>query len=248
MSQAIYPSLRHRAVLVTGGATGIGASVVEHFCAQGARTAFLDFDEAAGRAVAARTGADFVLCDLRDIAALREAIAGLAQKHGNFSVLVNNAARDDRHALETVEPEFWDERVATNLRHQFFAAQAVAPGMKAARSGSIINMGSVSWLLSQGGMPAYTASKSGVRGLTRGLARDLGGFGIRVNEIVPGWIFTERQETLWATPESVAETMKRQCIPEKLRAPDVARMALWLAADDSRLVTAQSFVVDGGSI
>ncbi|PZW45065.1 NAD(P)-dependent dehydrogenase (short-subunit alcohol dehydrogenase family) [Humitalea rosea] len=244
MSCAMYPSLRGRAVLVTGGATGIGASVVEHFCGQGADTAFLDFDVTAGKDLAARTGARFLACDLRDIAALRAAVAAV----GDVAVLVNNAARDDRHALETVEPEFWDERMATNLRHQFFAAQAVAPAMKAARAGSIINMGSVSWLLSQGGMPAYTAAKSAVRGLTRGLARDLGGYGIRVNEIIPGWIFTERQEALWATPESVAETMKRQCIPEKLRAPDVARMALWLAADDSRMVTAQSFVVDGGSI
>lgn len=244
MSCAMYPSLRGRKVLVTGGATGIGASVVEHFCGQGAHTAFLDFDVTAGKDLAARTGARFLPCDLRDIAALRAAVAAV----GDVTVLVNNAARDDRHALETVEPEFWDERMATNLRHQFFAAQAVAPAMKAARAGSIINMGSVSWLLSQGGMPAYTAAKAAVRGLTRGLARDLGGYRIRVNEIIPGWIFTERQEALWATPESVAETMKRQCIPEKLRAPDVARMALWLAADDSRMVTAQSFVVDGGSI
>lgn len=241
---ARYPSLDGRAVLVTGGASGIGASIVEHFCAQGSRVVFLDLDAAAGAALATQTGARFIACDLRDITALRAAIA----EAGPFAVLVNNAARDDRHALATVEPDYWDERMATNLRHQFFAAQAVAPAMQAARAGSIINMGSVSWLLSQGGMPAYTAAKSGVRGLTRGLARDLGPFGVRVNEVVPGWIFTERQERLWATPEAVAETMKRQCIPEKLRAPDVARLVLWLAADDSRMVTAQSFVVDGGSI
>ncbi|WP_431283103.1 SDR family NAD(P)-dependent oxidoreductase [Humitalea sp. 24SJ18S-53] len=244
MQTAVYPSLEGRGVLVTGGASGIGASIVTHFCAQGSRVVFLDMDLAAGEALAAQTGARFSPCDLRDIAALRAAIAAA----GPVSVLVNNAARDDRHALEDVEPDYWDERLATNLRHQFFAAQAVAPAMKAAGAGSIINMGSVSWLLSQGGMPAYTAAKSAVRGLTRGLARDLGGFGVRVNEVVPGWIFTERQERLWATPEAVAETMKRQCIPQKLFAPDVARMVLWLAADDSRMVTAQSFVVDGGSI
>lgn len=245
MSQsAVYPSLDGRAVLVTGGATGIGASIVEHFAAQGSRVVFLDLDAAAGAALATQTGARFVACDLRDIAALRAAIG----EAGPFQVLVNNAARDDRHALATVEPDYWDERMATNLRHQFFAAQAVAPAMQAARAGSIINMGSVSWVLSQGGMPAYTAAKSAVRGLTRGLARDLGPFGVRVNEVVPGWIFTERQERLWATPEAVAETLKRQCIPEKLRAPDVARMVLWLAADDSRMVTAQNFVVNGGSI
>ncbi len=244
INAALYPSLDGRAVLVTGGATGIGASIVEHFCDQGARVVFLDLDEQAGQALAATTGARFIACDLRDIAALRAAIA----EAGPFAVLVNNAARDDRHALATVEPDYWDERMATNLRHQFFAAQAVAPAMQAAGAGSIINMGSVSWLLAQGGMPAYTAAKSAVRGLTRGLARDLGRFGVRVNEVVPGWIFTERQERLWATPETVAETMQRQCIPEKLFAPDVARMVLWLAADDSRMVTSQNFVVNGGSI
>lgn len=244
INAALYPSLDGRAVLVTGGATGIGASIVEHFCDQGARVVFLDLDEQAGQALAATTGARFIACDLRDIAALRAAIA----EAGPFAVLVNNAARDDRHALATVEPDYWDERMATNLRHQFFAAQAVAPAMQAAGAGSIINMGSVSWLLAQGGMPAYTAAKSAVRGLTRGLARDLGRFGVRVNEVVPGWIFTERQERLWATPEAVAETMQRQCIPEKLFAPDVARMVLWLAADDSRMVTSQNFVVNGGSI
>lgn len=243
---ASYPSLRGEAVIVTGGASGIGASIVEHFAAQGARVGFLDLDEAAGRALAAATGASFIPCDLRDIAALRDAITRLEREHGPTLALVNNAARDDRHAIADVTPEYWDERMATNLRHQFFAAQAVAPAMRTRRRGSIINMGSVSWMLSLGNMPAYVTAKSAVQGLTRGLARDLGADFIRVNAVVPGWIMTERQVKLWLTPEGEADMMRNQCLPEKLYPADVARMVLWLAADDSRMVTAQSFIVDGG--
>lgn len=245
---ARYPSLKDRVVLITGGASGIGASMVEHFAAQGSRVGFLDFDRVAGEAVAARTGARFVFCDLRDIAALRAAVAEVGQALGPVAVLVNNAARDDRHGLETVEPDYWDERMHTNLRHMFFCAQAVAPMMKAAGGGSIINFGSVSWMKAQGGMPAYTTAKAAVHGLSRGLARDLGGHGIRSNVVVPGWIFTERQKHLWATPEAVAEALERQCLHAKLYPPDIARMALWLAADDSRMVTAQTFIVDGGAV
>ncbi|HZF76905.1 MAG TPA: SDR family oxidoreductase [Acetobacteraceae bacterium] len=245
---ARYPSLKDRVVLVTGGASGIGAELVAQFAAQGSRIAFLDFDADGGQRVAGSTGAMFVQCDLRDIAALRAAIGQVRDRLGPPLVLVNNAARDDRHGLETVEPDYWDERMHTNLRHMFFCAQAVAEGMKAARQGSIINMGSVSWMKAQGGMPAYTAAKSAVRGLTRGLARDLGPYGVRSNEIVPGWIFTERQQQLWATPEAEAENLARQCLKEKLYPPDIARMTLWLAADDSRMVTAQYFVVDGGTV
>ncbi len=245
---AQYPSLAGKVVLVTGGASGIGAEIVRAFAAQGSRVAFLDFDDVHGRQVAEQTGALFLPCDLRDIAALRLACATAAEQLGAVAVLVNNAARDDRHGLETVEPDYWDERMATNLRHMFFCAQAVAPGMRAAKAGSIINMGSVSWMGAQGGMPAYTAAKSAVRGLTRGLARDLGGDGIRVNEVVPGWVFTERQETLWATPEAVERHLAKQCLKAKVMPPDLARMVLWLAAEDSRMVTAQYFVVDGGGI
>ncbi|MBU8542574.1 MULTISPECIES: SDR family NAD(P)-dependent oxidoreductase [Roseomonadaceae] len=248
MSFAIYPSLSGRVVLVTGGASGIGAEVVAQFASQQARVAFLDFDDAGGQRVAAETGALFVHCDLRDIAALRAAMAHVANLLGPVQVLVNNAARDDRHGLETVEPDYWDERMATNLRHMFFCAQAVAPAMREAKAGSIINMGSVSWLSGTGGMPAYTTAKSAVRGLTRGLARDLGVDGIRVNEVVPGWVFTERQEALWATPEAVERHMAKQCLKRKVMPPDLARMVLWLAADDSAMVTSQSFVVDGGGI
>jgi NAD(P)-dependent dehydrogenase (short-subunit alcohol dehydrogenase family) len=247
-SFATYPSLRDRVVLVTGGASGIGTELVAQFAAQGSRVAFLDFDATNGAKVAAATGTLFLPCDLRDIAALRAAIGQVQARLGDPLVLLNNAARDDRHGLESVEPDYWDERFATNLRHMFFCAQAVAPGMRAAKTGSIINMGSVSWMSAQGGMPAYTAAKSAVRGLTRGLARDLGPDGIRVNELVPGWVFTERQEQLWATPEAVERHMAKQCIKRKVMPPDIARMALWLAADDSAMMTSQYFVVDGGGV
>ena len=243
MIPAIYPSLKDRTVLITGGASGIGSSIVEHFVGQGSRVFFIDKHIDAGKEMANKTGASFIACDVRDITHLRKVIASISK----ITVLVNNAANDDRHSMETVEPEYWDERMATNLRHQFFAAQSVVPQMKEARRGSIINLGSISWVWRLGGMTAYTTAKAGVRGLTRGLARDLGGFGIRVNEVVPGWIFTERQEALWANPEAVAAMMKQQCIAEKLSCSDVARLVLWLAADDSRLVTAQSFPIDAGS-
>ena len=245
---AQYPSLKGRVVLITGGASGIGASMVEHFAAQGARVAFLDFDRENGARVAERTGALYLFCDLRDVAALRAAIGEVKAKLGPVTVLVNNAARDDRHGWETVEPDYWDERMQTNLRHQFFCAQAVAPMMIEAGGGSIVNLGSVSWMKSQGGMPAYTTAKAAIRGLTRGLARDLGPSKIRVNEVVPGWIFTERQLEKWATPEAEAANMERQCLKERLYPPDIARTVLWLAADDSRMVTAQHFVVDGGTV
>ena len=245
---ARYPSLDGKVVLITGGATGFGAAVVAHFAQQGSRVAFLDFNAESGARVAAGTGALFLPCDLRDIAALRNSIAACTRQLGAVQVLVNNAARDDRHGIETVEPEYWDERFATNLRHMFFCAQAVAPGMRAAKAGSIINMGSVSWMGAQGGMPAYTAAKSAVRGLTRGLARDLGADGVRVNEVVPGWVFTPRQEALWATPVAVARHLDKQCLKAKVMPDDIARLVMWLAADDSRMVTAQHFVVDGGGI
>ncbi len=243
---ATYPSLRNEAVIVTGGAGGIGAAIVEHFAAQGARVGFVDIDEKAGRALATKTGAAFVVCDLRNIEALRAAIARFERDNGPTLALVNNAARDDRHVIEEVTPEYWDDRMATNLRHQFFAAQAVLPAMRKRKRGSLINMGSISWRLSLGGMPAYVTAKAAIEGLTRGLARDVGPDGIRANCLVPGWIMTERQIELWLTPEGEADLMAKQCLKEKLYPPDVARMALWLAADDSRMVTAQSFVVDGG--
>ena len=251
-SFAVYPSLRDRAVLVTGGASGIGASIVEHFADQGASVGFIDLDAAGASRLIDALGArakncHFAAADLRDIPQLRQAVAALREKLAKpVTVLVNNAARDDRHAITEVTPEYWDDRMATNLRHQFFAAQAVRDDMIGAGGGSIINFSSISFLLAQGGMPAYLTAKSAVIGLTRALARDLGPHKIRVNAVLPGWIMTQRQIELWLTPQAEADLMRGQCIAEKLYPPDIARMVLWLAADDSRLVTAQKFVVDGG--
>jgi NAD(P)-dependent dehydrogenase (short-subunit alcohol dehydrogenase family) len=243
---ATYPSLKNEAVIVTGGASGIGASIVEHFAAQGARVGFVDIDDEAGRALATKWGANFTHCDLRDIEALRAVIGKFEAAHGPTLALVNNAARDDRHTIEEVTPTYWDDRMATNLRHQFFAAQAVLPAMRKRKRGSIVNIGSISWRLALGGMPAYVTAKAAIEGLTRGLARDVGADGVRVNAVIPGWIMTERQIKLWLTPESEADLMAKQCLKEKLYPPDIARMVLWLAADDSRMATAQSFVMDGG--
>ncbi len=249
---ATYPSLQGRVVLVTGGGAGIGASIVEHFCAQGARVAFVDIDAAASAALveglekAGHAAPLFLACDLRDIDALREAVRTVAERLGPVRVLVNNAAHDERHALEAVTPEYWDERMAVNLRHQFFAAQAVVSGMKAAGGGAIVNLGSTTWIAGQGGMPGYSAAKSAIVGLTRSLARDLGPHGIRVNSVLPGWIMTERQERLWLTPESERELLERQCLKRKLYPPDVARVVLFFAADDAGACTAQNYIVDGG--
>jgi NAD(P)-dependent dehydrogenase (short-subunit alcohol dehydrogenase family) len=248
---ANYPSLRGQVVFISGGATGIGATLVEHFHHQGARVAFVDLQEAAGHALAATLTAGgegplFLPCDLRDIPALQQAIAAAADRVGPITVLVNNAAHDERHRIEDVTVEFWEDRMQVNLRHQFFAVQAVAPMMRAAGGGSIINMGSVSWHVGQGGMPAYTTAKAGIEGLTRGLARDLGPDRIRVNCIIPGWVMTQRQLDLWLTPEAERELMQAQCLKEKVYPADIARMTLWLAAADSRLCTAQTWVVDAG--
>jgi NAD(P)-dependent dehydrogenase (short-subunit alcohol dehydrogenase family) len=249
---ATYPSLRDRVVFVTGGGSGIGASIVEHFVEQGSRVAFVDIDRAAAEGMCQRVEADarhkplYMYCDVRDIDALRAAISRTREALGDVSVLVNNAARDDRHRMEDVTVEYWDERVAVNLRHQFFAAQACAEHMKRLRGGSIINFGSISWMTRTGGMPAYTTSKAAVQGLTRGLARDLGPFNIRVNTVVPGWVMTERQRALWLTPDGERQLDEQQCLPGRLHGPDLARMVLFLAADDSQLCTAQNFIVDAG--
>ncbi|WAC71429.1 SDR family NAD(P)-dependent oxidoreductase [Roseateles sp. SL47] len=245
---ASYPSLRDRRVLITGGATGIGATLVEAFAAQGARVGFIDIAREAGEALAAQLpGSAFVAADLTDIAALRSAIDQLREQLGGpFSVLLNNAANDKRHALETVTPEFWDAAMAVNIRHQFFAAQSVAPDMKALGGGSIINFGSFSWMLMQGGMAAYTTSKAGVQGLTRSLARDLGPFNIRVNTLVPGWVMTEKQLALWVNEETKKEIDQNQCLKKPLLPENIAAMALFLAADDSAMCTAQDYLVDGG--
>ena len=250
MTFGIYPSLRGRTVFITGGASGIGAELVRAFAAQDCRVGFVDLDAGAGAALARDTPGDvaFEPCDLRDIAALQAAFARLRDRVGPAQVLVNNAARDDRHDWRDVTVDYWDERAATNIRHMFFAIQAVAPDMIAAGGGSIINMGSVSWMMPQGGFPAYTTSKSAVHGLTRNMARDLGPHRIRVNTVVPGWIMTERQKQLWLTPEALEAHRDRQCLKDMIEPVYVARMAVFLASDDAAMCTAQDFLVEAGTI
>jgi NAD(P)-dependent dehydrogenase (short-subunit alcohol dehydrogenase family) len=251
-NDATYPSLRGRAVLITGGASGIGAGFVEHFCAQGARVAFLDIADAAAGVLASRIEAagwprpHFGHADVTDIAELRAAIRAAATAVGPIHVLVNNAAQDDRHRWQDVTPAYWDNRIAVNLRHHFFAIQAVAPAMIEAGGGSIINVGSTSWRMAVGNMPAYTASKAGVEALTRGFARDLGEHRIRVNTVLPGWVMTERQLSLWMDDAGEARRRAGQCLKDRLYPPDIARLVLWLAADDSRMATSQTWCVDGG--
>ncbi len=244
---ARYPSLSGRSVFVTGGATGIGMSLVEAFVAQGAQVAFCDIDLAAGEALAARLPATlFVPADVTDIAALEAALDAAAARFGPVRALLNNAANDQRHTIEETTPEQWDLRVAVNLKQQFFAARKVAVGMKAAGGGSIVNFGSISWKAKQGGMPAYTTSKAAVQGLTRSLARDFGPFNIRVNTLVPGWVMTEKQLRLWVDDRGREDIARNQCLPQPLMPQHIASMALFLAADDSAMCTAQDFVVDAG--
>lgn len=247
---ATYPSLAGRAIVVTGGATGIGAEIIRAFAAQGAKVGFIDRDVEAGHALADELGAEvtFAEADLTDIAALRAAISTLEARNGPARVLVNNAARDDRHDWREVSPDYWDERMETNLRHAFFAIQAVAPGMAAAGGGSIVNMGSNSWHESVGNFPAYATAKAGIEGLTRTMARDLGPDRIRINTVVPGWIMTERQKTLWLTPEGEEKHLEAQCLPEMIEPVWVARMVLFLASDDSLMCTAGSYNVTAGSM
>jgi D-xylose 1-dehydrogenase len=254
MSFASYPSLKSAVVFVTGGASGIGEEIVRAFAAQGSRTGFVDLDQERGRALAEELegqGAEvrFAACDLRDIDQLKHAFAGLEAALGPATVLVNNAARDDRHGWEEVTPEYYDERIATNLRHMFFAIQAVAPGMiKAGKGGSIINFGSNSWWQATGGMPVYTSAKAAVHGMTRSFARDLGPHRIRVNTVVPGWVMTERQKQLWATPEALERHRARQCLPDLIEPVHLARMVLFLASDDAAMCTANNYMVEAGSI
>jgi len=248
---ATYPSLTDRTVLVTGGATGIGASLVEHFAAQGAKVGFIDIDRQAGTLLAAdlvgaRNAPLFVTADLTDTAALLSAIDSVRRQLGPIVVLINNAANDQRHSIADTTPESWDAGIAVNLKHQFFAAQAVVSDMQKAGGGSIVNLGSVSWMLKMGGMPVYTTAKAAVAGLTRSLARDLGPSNIRVNTLVPGWVMTEKQIRLWLDDAGRAAIARGQCINRPLMAEHIARMALFLAADDSAMCTAQDFVVDAG--
>ena len=243
--------LNGKTAVITGGATGIGATLVEEFAAQGARVGFIDIDDAAGTALVAKLGAArhtpvFVAADLTDIAALDRAINSIRQRTGALTALLNNAANDQRHSIESTTSESWDAGIAVNLKQQFFAAKNVAADMKAAGGGSIVNFGSVSWKLKQGGMPVYTTSKAAVQGLTRSLARDFGPFNIRVNTLVPGWVMTEKQRRLWLDEQGREDIARGQCINLPLMPEHIARMALFLAADDSAMCTAQDFIVDGG--
>jgi NAD(P)-dependent dehydrogenase (short-subunit alcohol dehydrogenase family) len=253
VATAIYPSLAGKVAFVTGGGSGIGASIVEAFARQKANVGFLDIDESASAQVEERLAglgvrSHFELCDVRDIAALRRAIDKTRAALGPITLLVNNAARDDRHVTEEVTPEYWDERMAVNLRHHFFASQAVLPDMKAAGGGSIINFGSASWMMGRGGMVAYTAAKSAVLGLTRSLARDYGEYNIRVNAIAPGWILTERQRKLWLGPDGLQRLMEGQCLKRELSGDDIARVVMFLSSDDAGAITSQHYVVDAGRV
>lgn len=247
---AIYPSLKNKTVFVSGGASGIGAEIVKAFTAQGAKVGWLDLDEETSATLSVSLEAEtaYEICDLRDVDALRAGIAALRGKLGPANVLVNNAARDDRHNWKDVTPEYWDERQATNLRHMFFSIQTIAPDMIAAGGGSIINMGSNSWWEAGGGFPAYTTAKAAVHGLTRTMARDLGDHRIRVNTVVPGWIMTERQKELWATPEALEAHRERQCLPDLIDPVYVARMVVFLASDDAAMCSANNYMVEAGSI
>jgi NAD(P)-dependent dehydrogenase (short-subunit alcohol dehydrogenase family) len=253
MSFATYPSLNGAVVFVTGGASGIGEQIVRAFAAQGSKIGFVDIDTERGGALADELGGEgstirFEPCDLRDIDALKRAFAALEAALGPAMVLVNNAARDDRHDWQGVTPDYYDERIATNLRHMFFAIQSVAPGMIATGKGSIINFGSNSWWQAAGGMPVYTSAKAAVHGMTRSFARDLGPHRIRVNTVVPGWVMTERQKALWVTPEALERHRKRQCLPDLIEPVYLARMVLFLASDDAAMCTSNNYMVEAGSI
>ncbi|PDT52182.1 MULTISPECIES: SDR family oxidoreductase [Sinorhizobium] len=246
-----FPDLRDRGVLVTGGASGIGAALVEGFLRQGARVAFIDIEDA-GRAFADRLAAEigqrpeFVRADLRDVEQARSAADAAVAALGPIQVLVNNAARDDRQPLEEVTRESWDESLAVNLRHFFFLAQAIAPHMRQAGGGSIINFSSIAFMLNMPEMPAYATAKAGIIGLTKSLAGKLGPDNIRVNAILPGMIVTERQKRLWLTQDSIARMQERQCLKRVLAAEDLVGPCLFLASDCSAAMTAQSMIIDGG--
>jgi D-xylose 1-dehydrogenase len=246
---ARYPSLSGKVVLITGGGSGIGASMVEHFAHQGAKVAFLDVAEDASKELVEKLAVNsplFIRCDLTDISALQSAIQGAVDNLGPIDALVNNAANDQRHKWEDVTPEYWDRMMDVNLRHHFFAIQAVAPGMRARGQGSIINMSSISWVIPNTGLPAYVTAKAGIVGLTRTMARELGSSGIRVNCVMPGAIHTEKQRRLVYTPEYIEKIMASQSIKRQLMPDDVARFVLFLASDDSSAITGGSHIIDGG--
>ena len=250
-SFATYPSLVDRAVLISGGATGIGAAFVTHFAQQGARVAFLDIDENGAAALRAalpetRHAPMFLCCDVTDVEALRTSIAEASSHIGKISILINNAANDRRHRLQDTTPEEFEQSIAVNLRHQYFATQAVVPGMRELGGGSVICLGSTGWMIKNAGYPMYAMAKSAVHGLVNGLARELGKDRIRINALVPGWVITDKQRELWLDEAGEREIQQKQCMPGYLSANDLARAALFLGADDSRMCTGHDFIVDGG--
>ena len=248
---ATYPSLAGVPVVISGGASGIGENMVRHFAAQGSRVGFVDIaDEAGEKLVAELTAAGqvarFTHCDVTDVEAYQAAIAGFATAHGDALVLVNNAAHDQRHDWRAVTPAEWDSRMAVNLKHAFFALQAVAPGMIKAGRGSVINFGSISWMILTPEIPLYETAKAAMHGLTRSMARELGKSGIRVNTLVPGAVITPRQLELWLTKDDLAAIEASQALAGHVMPEDCARLALFLAAEDSAMISAQQFLVDGG--
>jgi D-xylose 1-dehydrogenase len=242
-------SLRSKSVFVTGGATGIGAAIVEAFAQQQCNVAFVDVDDGAAGALAKRLSAQTRVwwrrCDVRDVPALQTCIRDAAKELGDFSVLVNNVANDERHELLSVTPEYWDERMAINQRPAFFAIQAVVPGMRKQGGGSIINVGSGGWQIKESGYPAYATAKASLHGLTRGLCKLLGTDRIRVNTLSPGWTITERQKR-WLTPEAKTELHRTQCLPDEIQPDDVANFVVFLASDEARMCTGQEYKVDAG--
>ncbi|UKV13095.1 SDR family oxidoreductase [Thalassospiraceae bacterium SW-3-3] len=251
---ASYHDLDGKSVLVTGGASGIGASIVRAFCAQGARVGFFDIDDAAAAKLCAEIERDldvrphYMSLDLRDQAQIPKAVTEMASKIGVIDVLVNNAARDDRHSPEETGPDEWRDKLDVNLSHQFFCSRAVAKGMAEKGRGSIINFSSVSYLMGLPDLVGYETAKAGVVGMTRALARDWGADGIRVNTVIPGCIITQRQLDLWISPEDEERIQSQQCVKRRLVGDDVAQMVLFLASDVSSACSSQSFVVDGGLV
>lgn len=250
-----YPSLKNKVVFISGGATGIGAALVEAFCQQGAQVAFVDILAAEAEQLVRKIGEipgatkpHFFHCDITRTADLQNVLKSVDAQLGPVTVLLNNAASDTRHDFRTVDEDYWNSRINVNLRHAFFAIQAVYPGMKAAGGGSIVNFGSMSWYECQGGMTGYTTAKAALEGMTRGLARDLGQDNIRINTLIPGWVMTERQLRDWVNEDTLKDIQRSQCLKNPLMPDDISAMALFLASDDSKMCTAQNFIVDGGWI
>ena len=247
-----YFDLENKRVFITGGGSGIGASIVEHFCEQNSEVYFIDINEEASNKLVSECKnkklaiPNFIKCDLLNIKELQNTISKIISEKGPIEILINNAANDERHKIEDVTEEFWNDRMNINLRHYFFTVQSVREAMIKNNAGAIVNIGSASWMIGQGGMAAYTAAKSGVVGLTRSFARDLGEYNIRVNSVVPGWTITERQLEKWLTPESEAEMMKKQCIKKRLMPSDIAKAVLFFSSNQSSGCTNQSYVVDNG--